>query len=94
MNWPDGRKMGPNCTRVMVHRMSMLAIPEGTDDPFGSGFRALMDPKLIAQHAREAQAWLAEALAAIKLAPDNPHGDDDEAIAGAILQGMKERQKR
>jgi hypothetical protein len=29
----------------------------------------------------------------VKAAPDNPYGDDDEAIAGAILAGIEERKR-
>lgn len=33
-----------------------------------------------------------EALRIFKTAPDNPFGDDDEAIAGELLQKIEERQ--
>jgi hypothetical protein len=42
--------------------------------------------------AREATAWVEQALAAVKSARDNPYGDDDEAIAGEILRQVEARQ--
>jgi hypothetical protein len=43
--------------------------------------------------AREATAWVEQALTAVKTAPDNPHGDTDEAIAEEILRGIEARQR-
>jgi hypothetical protein len=41
--------------------------------------------------AREAEAWVEQALAAVKAAPGNPYGNDDEAIAGEILSQIEAR---
>jgi hypothetical protein len=42
--------------------------------------------------AREAQAWVRDVIAAIKAAPDNLFGDNDEAIAGEILRQIDAKQ--
>jgi hypothetical protein len=56
----------------------------------------LMIPPGSKEPARDATAWVEQAIAVVKTAPDNPYGDDDEAIAGAILEGIeaKKREKR
>jgi hypothetical protein len=45
----------------------------------------------LSQYAREATAWVEEAIAVVRTAPDNPYATDEE-IAGAIPKGIEERQ--
>jgi hypothetical protein len=65
--------------------------------PAGGGLapatRALAEPGSIERHAREAAGWVQGAIAVVKSAPDNHHGDDDEAIAGEILRRIDERKQ-
>jgi hypothetical protein len=43
---------------------------------------------------RRAQALLDHTLEALKQSAHNPHGDDDEALAGEMLQQMRKRRGR
>jgi hypothetical protein len=91
-----GMKQGPNVRKLIVHKMSLLMIPPGSKEPFATALDALTKPGNIGDTARDATAWVEQAIAVVKTAPDNPYGDDDEAIAGAILEGIeaKKREKR
>ena len=76
-------KQGPNVKKLITRRMAQLMVPDGGG--LADGIRELASPGNIGERAREATVWVGEYLAAVKLAPDNPYGDDDEAIAEAIL---------
>lgn len=86
------RKLGPNMKKFIAHKASLIAIPPDSKDPFGAGFALLARPDLHRSVFRDATIWCCAAVDAVKAAPDNPHGDDDEAIAGVILAGIKTRQ--
>jgi len=84
------KEAGPQVKQLIFARMSVLAIPEQTDNPLRAGFDAIMTPGRLAHYAREATAWVEAALALVKSRPDNPYGDDDEAIAARILSTIPE----
>lgn len=87
--------IGPNVKRLIAHKMSLLAIPIGSGkDSLGLGVEALMNHGKFASIAAEASDWVQKAIAVMKTAPDNPYGDDDEAIAGALLKGIEERETK
>lgn len=87
-------KIGPNVKRLIVRKMSLLAIPVGSGkDSFNLGVEVLTNRGKFASIAAEASDWVQKAIAVMKTAPDNPYGDDDEAIAGALLKGIEEREK-
>lgn len=89
-----GTKIGPNVKRLIIRKMSLLAIPIGSgDDGFSLGLEALTNRGKFTSIAAEASDWVRKAVAVMKTAPDNPYGDDDEAIAGAILKGIEERER-
>lgn len=92
---PDQETMtttaGPNVRKLIVHKMALLMIPPGTPNAFQAGITALSTPGSIAAKAKEAAAWVEQAIAVVKTAPDNPY-HDDEAIAAEILQRVAERQ--
>lgn len=82
--------MGPNVKRLIVHKLVMLMIPPGSKDPLADGVTALT--KLgDSGMAKQATEWVEQAISAVKTAPDNPYGDDDEAIAGEIMRRVDER---
>ncbi len=81
----------PNVKNLIAHKMAALMIPPGTANPFGTGIAALSRPGNLASVAREAAAWVEQALAAVKATPDNPYGTDDEVIAGEILRQIEAR---
>ncbi|MFA5767618.1 MAG: hypothetical protein WC919_06875 [Candidatus Paceibacterota bacterium] len=84
-----GKVIGPNVRKLICHRMSSIIVPPngGPKDVF----EAITTPNKLTQIAKESAVWVEEALAAIKSAPDNPFGGDDEAIAGEILRRLEER---
>lgn len=80
--------MGPNVKRLIAHKMATDAIP--ANGGFADGLRFLSSAESIRNGCRAATAWVQDAIAAVKAAPDNPFGDD-EAIAGEILQQIEAR---
>jgi hypothetical protein len=78
---------GSNTRKLIAARIAFVAIPP--NGSFEDGMRFLQSPERIIRGAREAAVWAQVAIAAVKSAPDNPWGDDDEAIAGEILWQMK-----
>lgn len=83
--------MGPNVKKLIVRRMAQLMIPDGAGLP--DALRELANPGNIGKRAREATAWVKDVINVVKTAPDNPYGNDDEAIAGEILKQIDERKK-
>lgn len=82
-------KRGPNFMQLVFHKISRDAIPPGGG--LADGIRLFTEPGRFQQVAKEAFAWVDKAIAVMKTAPDNPYGDDDEAIAAAILERIEER---
>lgn len=82
---------GPNVKRLICHKLSVDAVPAGGG--FASAIEFLSDQERIINGARAATDWVQTAIAAVKAAPGNPYGDDDEAIAGEILRQIDERKR-
>jgi hypothetical protein len=80
---------GPNVRKLVIHKMSMLMVPPG--GRLQTALAALTKHGNVGAVAREATGWVEQAIAAVKTAPGNPYGDDDEAIAGVILKGIADR---
>lgn len=83
---------GPNVKKLICHKMALLMVPSGAG--FADGLRELTTPGNIGKRAREATEWVEQATVVVKTAPDNPYGDDDEAIAGEILRQIDSRKIR
>lgn len=83
--------IGPNVRKLIAHKMSVDAIPPGGG--FNAGIDFILSGK-INESAKRATEWVQKAIAVFKTAPDNPFGDDDEAIADHLLKGIEERQKK
>ena len=83
------KPMGKNVKRLLAYKVSRDAIPNGGG--FAAGLDFLMDKERMIQVSRDALAWIELALAAVKAAPDNPYGDDDELIASVILDGLGDK---
>jgi len=77
--------MGPNEKKLITRRMAQIMIPPNGDAL--DGFNALVHGNL-PDIAREAIAWVRDAIETVKTAPDNPYQTDEE-IAGAILERIK-----
>ena len=87
-------QIGPNVRRLIARKMTLLAIPVGSGkDSFSRGLEVITDRDKFSATADKAAAWVQAAIATMKTVPDNPYGDDDEAIAGAILEGIEQREK-
>lgn len=89
---PERNMQGPNVKRLIAHKMALLLVPKGGG--LTGAIQELVTPGNIGKRAQEATAWVTEAIAAVKDAPNNPYGDDDEAIAGEILRLIDERRGR
>lgn len=86
----ENRPTGPNVKKLMTRKMAVQMIPDGGG--FAAGLEALSNPASITDHARRALEWAFDAIDAVKAAPDNEWGDDDEVIAGVILEQINARQ--
>jgi hypothetical protein len=88
-------RAGPNVRKLIVHKMSFLLVPPLRGDDEGRAIAVavagLFRPGNLMRVCREATAWVRAALTAVKAAPDNPYGDDDELIAGVILSGIDKK---
>lgn len=78
---------GPNAKRLLAHFIAREAIPVGGG--IGDGLDFLVQPERRRSGIEKAIANLEAAFAAVKAAPDNPYGNDDEAIAAAILERVE-----
>lgn len=83
------RKLGPNVKKLLAHFIAREAVPSGGG--LADGLHFLTDPVRRRQGLEMAMSNLDAALAAVKSAPDNPYGDDDEAIAAAIIERVERK---
>lgn len=86
----ESRKLGPNAKKLLIRFMSREAIPAGGD--FVDGVKFFLDDTHRRQVMDRALANMDLAITAVRSAPDNPHGDDEEIIAGAILEQVEQRE--
>lgn len=90
-----GMKIGPNVTKLIIHKMSILIIPMGSNNGLENAMNILTDKSGMAlrEKLREATAWVTKSISLIKSLPDNPYGSSDEEIAGEILRQIESRKK-
>lgn len=93
MNEPQ-KRLGTNTLWLIALRMSQLAIPPGTPNALAAGVHVLLDANKMMAIGKEATLWVKNAIAAVKAAPDNPYGDDDEVIATELRRQVTEREER
>ena len=87
-----GVKHGRNMTRLIATLFANNAIPAGGG--FEDCIAALM-PGKIQEGMKRAETEALKIMRVVKSAPDNPFGDDNEAIAGHILLEIaKKRAKK
>ena len=86
---------GPNVKKLISQRIASLAIPANTPAGGGlaAGIAAITTPGRLVDLARQATKEIEDAIAAVKAAPDNPYGTDDEAIAAEILRQVEEKKR-
>jgi hypothetical protein len=80
---------GPNVTKLITKFIAREAIPPGGG--MADGIEFFLNPERRKQVLAKAEADTLESIRAIKAAPDNPFGDNDEEIAGALLKKIEER---
>lgn len=72
----------------MIHFMAVDAIPPGGG--LQSAVDVIMSPNGLADSAKRCLAQALAAIDAMRAAPDNPCGDDEEAIAGYFVKRIEE----
>lgn len=84
---------GPNVKKLIAHKMSIDAIPDGGG--FADGIAFLSDKHRIIEGAKAATRWVMEAIAVVRTAaaPNPFKNADDETIAGEILLKVEESKK-
>jgi hypothetical protein len=82
-------KHGPKFMEVVCYKVARDAIPEGGG--LADGVALFAEPNRLQQHMKSAIAWVEEAIRVMRTAPDNPWGDDEEILAGAILDEIERR---
>lgn len=84
------RKLGANLKRLLAMRVAREAIPPGGG--LGAGIDFLLNPERVKETTHKALEWCDQAIAAVRVAPDNPYGDDEETIAGVILEQVRRQE--
>lgn len=82
------RKIGPNLKKLMIHFMAVDAVPAGG---LQSAVDLIMSPNGLRDSAMRSLAQALAAVDAMRAAPDNPYGDDEEVIAGEFVKQIEER---
>jgi hypothetical protein len=82
---------GPNTKKLVIHKVSLDAIPKGGG--VADGIKFLSSRELISKTIRAADEWVKTAILAIRQAAEpNPFREaTDEEIAGEILKKIEER---
>jgi hypothetical protein len=86
--------IGPDVRKLIASKAALLMIPPGTQNGLATAIGAFTKPGNVVAVTRQATEWVQTAIRAVKEAPDNPYGDDDEAIAGEILRQVSSRRGR
>jgi hypothetical protein len=86
---PELTRGGPNFTRLMLRRFTILAVPAGTGNPVGSAVAVLLDNQRRKALLAEARAWTVQAIGVVRTSPDADPSWTDEHIAGIILEKCK-----
>lgn len=81
------RKLGPNAKNLLAMFIACESVPEGGG--LADGLKFFMDAEHRKQVIETAMTNLDLSIAAIRAAPDNPYGDDEEVIAAAILLAIE-----
>jgi|GEM_PF-5953582 len=82
---------GKNVSKLMAYFIAREAVPPGGG--ISSALDFFMDDARRKEILEKATSEMVKFLDAIKNAPDNPYGDDDELIAGALLKKIDEKKR-
>lgn len=80
---------GPNMKKLLTQFIAREAIPPG--EGLNAGLAFFTDEEHRKQVIEKAEVKMNDAIKAVKTAFDNPYGDDDEAIAEAVLKQIEEK---
>jgi len=85
------KHIGTNVKKLIIHKMSLDAIPSGGG--VADGLKFLTDKEKISKTLREANEWAKQAILIVKKAKEpNPFKKaSDEDIAGEILRKIEEK---
>jgi len=90
MSMTDSKSQyGPNVTELITRFIACEAVPQGGG--IADALEFFKNPALRKQIIDRAKANALAALRLFKTAPDNPFGDDEEAIAGYLLKRIEEK---
>lgn len=86
--------LGPNIKKLIIHKISLSAIPPGGG--FADGVKFLSDKDRIIKTMRESHSWVKQVIAAVRNAGEpNPFKNaSDEDIAGEILRKIEEKRAK
>lgn len=79
-------KHGPKVRALIIHKFSRDAVPSGGG--IADALGVLSSPEKLNGGMKQAEEWVMQSIQAVKDATDNPYGDDNEAIATAIMEEM------
>lgn len=82
-------KHGPNVTKLIIQFIASEAVPP--DGSLADAIEFFKNQEHQKRILAKAEAGALAAIQLIKTAPDNPYGNDDEVIAGALVEKIKER---
>jgi hypothetical protein len=82
------RHIGPNLKKLMIHFMAADAVPAGGG--LQSAVDLIMPPNGLRDSAMRSLAKALAAIDAMRAAPDNTWGSDEEAIAGEFVKRIEE----
>ncbi len=80
-----------NVSKLIAVFIARHAIPPGGG--LADGIKFLKNPEWRKQVYERAEADAVVAIQAIRSAPDNPYGNDDDIIAGVLLEKIEERKR-
>jgi hypothetical protein len=80
---------GPNVSKLLTKFIAREAVPVGGG--FQDGIKFLTDQEHRKKVLQKAEEMMLLSIKAIKSAPDNPFGTDDEKIAEEILKRIAEK---
>ena len=83
------RHIGPNLKKLMIHFMAVDAVPAGGG--LQSAVDLIMSPNGLRDSAMRSLTKALAAIDAMRAAPDNPYGNDEETIAGEFVKQIEER---
>jgi len=99
----NGQAMGPNVKRLLIMRMSVLAVDNAKqsvqpgEDIIGAVVDRILKPGGMGADAKEAWEWVKTAIATMKAAPDCVQAcgsREDEDIAAYMVRRAEERKRK